>query len=40
MWTVFHICDFDAVAFLIISTVVLHRMLTLISQANLLNKLT
>ena len=31
----FTFCDFDTVAFLIISTAVTHRMLMLISQANL-----
>jgi len=30
-----HFCDFDTVAFLIISTTVIHHMLTLISKANL-----
>jgi len=28
-------CDFDTVAFLIISTVVIHRVLTFINKANL-----
>jgi len=31
----FTFCEFDIVAFLIISTVVIHLMLTLISKANL-----